>query len=115
MSDEQRDDPREDGSTPAGHIIDRRRFLQVSGAGVAAVGGGLAATGTARARSRTAQQLAPATGDGSRPELATPGKGRPAIPTDPRRSPRTTSVPIRTPPATRTTAARTCRSRSPGT
>ncbi len=85
MTDQQRHDPGEElpsGATPTGGPIDRRRFLQVSGAGVAAVGGGLAAAGTASARSRTADRLAPtaAQGIGSRPELATPGKGQ-AVPT----------------------------------
>jgi hypothetical protein len=62
-------------------MIDRRRFLQVSGTTVAAVGGGLAAAGTASARSRTAESLAPTAGHGSRPNLATPGTGQTPIPT----------------------------------
>jgi len=62
----------------AGPALDRRRFLQVSGVGVATVGGGLTAAGTASARSRAARALAPRAGHGSTPELATPGRGQPA-------------------------------------
>src|SRR5579875_3060723 len=75
--------------------IDRRRFLQVSGATAAAVGGGLASASAAAARSRTAERLAPTAGQGSQPELATPGAGRPAaIPSALRTTPIRPAAPL---------------------
>lgn len=61
---------------PERGMLDRRRFLQVSGATVAAVGGGMAAAGAASAESRVAKDLAPRPGHGSRPEVAQPGVGQ---------------------------------------
>ena len=64
-----------DAESPAGRRLDRRRFLQASGAAVAAAGGGLALTATASAESRAARALAPSAGHGASPQVAVPGGG----------------------------------------
>ena len=93
MSDEHPLDDPVDADGP--RRLNRRRFLQVSGATAAAVGGGLAATGTASAaESRLARSIAPHSGHGSEPKVAVPGASRPAT------VPHTlTATPIRPPAA----------------
>jgi hypothetical protein len=67
-------------------MIDRRRFLQASGAAVAALGGGLAATRTATARAATARarsavaRTAAARSAAARADLATDPIRPPAVP-----------------------------------
>ncbi len=88
--------PRSPDAAPTGaHTLDRRRFLQVSGATVAAAGAGLAGPGGASAApSHTADALRPRAGDGSAPKVATPGAGQAAaVPTN------LQTTPVR-PPAT---------------
>ncbi len=59
--------------------LDRRRFLRVSGATAAALGGGLAASSAAQAApSATADALLPHPGHGASPSTAEPGRGLPA-------------------------------------
>jgi hypothetical protein len=79
MSTEHRPDDRPDGErSGAASRVSRRRFLQASGATVAAVGGGMAVAGPAQAKpSATADALRPRPGHGSRPSVAQPGRGRP--------------------------------------
>ena len=81
MSDEKRFDvtqPEPDHERPR-RTLDRRRFLQVSGTTVAAVGGGMAAASAAQADpSATADALAPRPGHGSHPPAPEPGAAQPA-------------------------------------
>jgi hypothetical protein len=96
MSEEPRHATPQDGSADrTGTTIDRRRFLQASGATAAAVGGGLVAASSASAApSRTADALRPRAGHGSEPQVATPGQTAPAtIPGQP------AATPIRPPAA----------------
>ncbi len=65
-----------DGAPNGSGMLDRRRFLQVSGATVAAVGGGMTAAGSASAESQVAEVLRPRPGHGSQPEVAQPGVGQ---------------------------------------
>jgi hypothetical protein len=82
-------------TTATGGRVNRRRFLQASGATVAAVGGGMAlSSGAQAAPSRAAQALRPRPGHGSEPKVAQPGRGRPmSIPRE------LTATPIRPPAA----------------
>ncbi len=75
-------------------MVDRRRFLQVSGATMAAAGSAMATAAPASAESHAARALAPRPGHGSRPKIAEPGAGQAVV--SPQNLPAT---PIR-PPAT---------------